>query len=366
MVVRVSTPHAGRSRTAAAGEPPLPTELAKLRVKVLYQRRQLGRTRREDPGPVAVAGATVAWLAAVVNTYRPVRALQVYIRRHGPLMAAGISYNMFFAVTAMLVAGFSIVGRIVVGNQQLQELIVEGVSQQVPNLIDTGNGGLVTPDQLFETGGALSITLVISTATLLLTALRWIGSLREGMRGIFDLLPVQGNIVLIKLKDLGLLIVLAVAMVVTFAVGVAANTVLDILLDFFNLGAATKYLTQIAGTLVMLTLDMVVAVIMFRQASRIRMPRPVMFQAALITGIGSTVLRTFSTQLLGTAGSNPLLASFAVILGLFVWFFLLSQVYLYATAWGVVGTADTVAARAKDTTRLPSLRQRARIAARGS
>ncbi|GAB3528349.1 inner membrane protein YhjD [Arthrobacter monumenti] len=332
----------------------------------LHKRREIAKVRRQRKGSLAVSLATMMWFLARINTVKPMRAFQVYTRRHGPLMAAGISYNMFFAVTAMLVAGFSILGLVVVGNRGLQQLIVDGVSQQVPNLIDTGSGGLVTPEQLFDTDGALSITLIISTATMLLTALRWIGSLREGMRGIFDLLPLQGNPVQVKVKDFGTLLILAVAMVVTFSVGVLANTVLGAMIDLLNLGALAKYLTMIAGTLVTLVLDMVVAVIMFRLASGIRMPRTVMFQTSLLAAIGSTVLRTFSTQLLGTAGSNPLLASFAVILGLFVWFYLLSQVYLYATAWGVVGTADTIAAhRESSNGRLPSLRQRARLAARG-
>ncbi|HET8795743.1 MAG TPA: YihY/virulence factor BrkB family protein [Arthrobacter sp.] len=332
----------------------------------MHKRREIAKAKREGKGFPAVARATVMWMVAKLNTLKPMRAFQIYTRRHGPLMAAGISYNMFFAVAAMLVAGFSIMGLVVVGNRELQELVVRGVDRQVPNLIDTGDGGLATPEELFDTGGALSLTLIISTATMLFTALRWIGSLREGMRGVFDLLPLQGNPVLTKLKDLGTLVILAVAMVVTFAVGVVANTVLDTLLDLLNLGVMAGVLTRVAGLLVMLLLDMVVAVIMFRLASGVRMPRIPMLQAALLAAIGSTLLRTFSTQLLGSAGNNPLLASFAVILGLFVWFFLLSQVYLYATAWGVIGTADAVAARKDDAQdgKLPSLRQRAREAAK--
>lgn len=366
MAARVRTrsrvPHGAIDPTT----PPKPTERVKLKVVALHKRREIGKAKREGKGFAAVALATIMWLLAKLNTLKPMRAFQIYTRRHGPLMAAGISYNMFFAVAAMLVAGFSILGLVVVGNRELQELIVAGVDRQVPNLIDTGDGGLATPEELFSIGGALNITLIISTATMLLTALRWISSLREGMRGVFDLLPLQGNPVLTKLKDLGTLGILAIAMIVTFGVGVVANTVLDTLLDFLNLGVFAGVLTRIAGVMVMLLLDMVVAVIMYRLASGIRMPRMAMFQAALLAGIGSTLLRTFSTQLLGSAGNNPLLASFAVILGLFIWFFLLSQVYLYATAWGVVRTADAVAARQESNKdgRLPSLRQRARLAAK--
>ena len=74
------------------------------------------------------------------------------------------------------------------------------------------------------------------------------------------------------------------------------------------------------------------------------MPRVALLESAFIAGAGSTTLRYFSSLLLGSASSNPILAPFAVILGLFVWFYLLSQVYLLATSWGAVTTADIVAA----------------------
>ena len=116
----------------------------------------------------------------------------------------------------------------------------------------------------------------------------------------------------------------------------------------------------------MLLLDMAVAVVLFRVASGISMPGAVRFQSALIAGVGSTVLRLFSSLLLAGAGRNPLLASYAVILGLFVWFYLLSQVYFFATAWGAVGTADHRAAAeaAREQGRAVSLRQRSRLARR--
>ncbi|WP_051441680.1 YihY/virulence factor BrkB family protein [Arthrobacter sp. H14] len=345
-------------------EQPDPTDLSKLKVAALHKRRGMGKLQREGKGFMPVAKATALWLLARTMTFKPVRTVQLYASRRGPLMAAGISYNLFFAVAAMLVAGFSILGLVASGNRELQELVISGVDRQVPNLIGTGGEGMVSPQQLFKTGGSLSIALVISTATMLWTSLRWIGSLREGMRGIFDLAPIEANPVIVKLKDLGILVILAVAMLVTLGVGIVVNTLLDTIVDLFNLGTLAGFFTRVAGLSVMLLLDMVVAVILFRFSSRIRMLRLAMFQSALIAAVGSTLLRTFSTLLLGSVGNNPLLDPFAVILGLFVWFFLLSQVYLVAASWGAISKADTVAAlrhRGKED-KLPSLRQRAREA----
>ncbi|WP_309070959.1 YihY/virulence factor BrkB family protein [Arthrobacter sp.] len=346
---------------------PLPTDRAQLTLKVLQARRDLGRTRREKGGGVPVLLATFQYLLARLNAFRPMRAFQLYISRHGPLMAAGIAYNMFFAIAALLVVGFSIAGLVISGDPELQRLIVRAVDSTTPGLIDTdgegGRSGFATPDQLFGLEAGLNLALLISTVTLLFTALGWIAGIREGMRGIFDVPAVQANPVLMKLKDLGILLVLGVALVVTTAVGLIVNTVIDLVLQWVGFDSAARPLTQIAGIIVMLLLDTLVAVILFRSASAIEMPRLVLLQAALIAGAGSTVLRTFSTLLLAGVDRNPLLAPFAVILGLFVWFFLLSQVYLLATAWGAIGAAD---ARTAGSTarggRARSLRQRSRAA----
>lgn len=306
--------------------------------------------------------ATVQYLLAKLNAFKPMRAFQLYTSRHGPLMAAGIAYNMFFAIAALLVAGFSITGLIVSGNEELQGLIVQAVDATTPGLI--GEDGLARPEELFALESELSLALVISTAVALFTSLRWIGGMREGMRGIFDVPPIETNPVLMKLKDFGILLVLAVALAVTTAVGLIANTVIDLVLQWLGFDSAARPLTQIAGTVVTLLLDTLVAVILFRSASSIEMPRAILMQSALIAGVGSTVLRTFSTLLLAGVDRNPLLAPFAVILGLFVWFFLLSQVYLLATAWGAIGTADARSARSDARGgRARSLRQRSRASA---
>ncbi|GAA2176855.1 hypothetical protein GCM10009784_25140 [Arthrobacter parietis] len=341
----------------------------KLKLKVLQARRDLGRARREKGGGAPVLLATFQYLLAKLNAFRPMRAFQLYTSRHGPLMAAGIAYNMFFAIAALLVVGFSIAGLVVAGNTELQQMIVRAVDRTTPGLIDTdGEGtsstGFATTEELFDLESGLSLALLISTVVMLFTSLRWIGGVREGMRGIFDLPAVQANPILVKLKDLGILLVLAVALIVTTAVGLIANTVLDLVLQWLGLDSAAKPLTQIAGTTVTLLLDTLVAVILFHSASAIQMPRAVLFQSALIAGVGSTVLRTFSTLLLAGVDRNPLLAPFAVIIGLFVWFFLLSQVYLLATAWGAIGAADAQSARSRARGgRARSLRQRSRAAA---
>ncbi|GAA1345680.1 hypothetical protein GCM10009611_22580 [Arthrobacter roseus] len=343
---------------------PHPIDRTQLRVRVGETKRNLSRAVREEAALPVKAKALFAYLVAKLSIWRPARTLQLYSRRRGPLMAAGVSYRMFFSVVALLAVGFSIFGLIATGNTGLQSLIISAVDESTPGLIDTGNGGLAKPEELFASNTRFGWALVISTATMLITSLRWIAGLRDGMRGVFDLPPVVKNPLIKKLNDLGALLLLGVALVVTSIVAAVTNTAVKFVTDLLNFtGALAVPLTSLAGIMVMLLLDMAVAVVLFRLVSGITMPRIVMLQSALIAGLGSTLLRTSSSLLLQSVDKNPLLATIAVIPGLFVWFFLLSQVYLLATAWGAVGTADHEAVRNRERrgVRRLSLRQRARI-----
>ncbi len=337
---------------------------------MLEARRNLGRQKREGAGAVALGTARAFIGLARLNTLKPVRILQLYAWRRGPLLAAGVAYRMFFAVGALLVVGFSTLGLVISGDTELQELLVTTVDSTTPGLIDTdgeeGEVGLATPEELFGATNGYGLALVISTVVMVFTSLGWISGVRQGMRSIFGLEPTFFHPVLVRVKDAGILLILGVVLVITTGVGVVANTVLDLALTWLDLSEAARPMTQLAGFAVMLILDTAVAVILLHSASRIDMPRNVLLQGALIAGGGSTILRTFSTQLLGSGVErNPFLLPFAVILGLFIWFFLLSQVYLLAAAWCAVGAADAAAdAERSAGTKAGTLRQQSRRASR--
>ncbi|MEC5200066.1 membrane protein [Arthrobacter sp. PL16] len=361
------------ARTLTAPKPPpidqpSPASLPELRRRVIDAQVRLGRLTRSGRGGPEVLLARVDLALCRFFTLRPVRVVLLYNERRGPLMAAGLAYRLFFAIAALLVVVFAALGIVIAGDDALRALSVDALGRAVPGLIaeEDGAGGIITPERLFEATSGLGWTIVVSAAVMLATALGWIGGMRQAMRGIFALQPVAVHPVLLWLKDLGTLALLGVIMVVTTALGVVATNTLGTLLTILKLNAVSQVLTQGAGFLVMVLLDILVAVVLFRSASAIDMPKPILLQGAFIAGLGTTLLRTFSTQILGSFGNNPLLLSFAVILALFIWFFLLSQVYLLAIAWCAVGSADAeVDAERQHHAKAGTLRQRSRRKNRG-
>jgi membrane protein len=286
-------------------------------------------------------------LTARLYALYPMRVWNLYIRRRGPLLAAGSAYRMFFSIAAMLVAGFAVLGLFASDNPVLRDGVIEMVAASTPGLIDTGHGGLATPEQLLGMN-SFGLTLVISLVTLVLTSLGWLAGLREGIRTIFGLHRDRSNPVASRVRDALLLLALAVALIASSALALASSSLLDSLADILNLnGWWTNALTRVAFLVAMFALDCATAWILLRVASRAKVIDGGLVAGVLLAGGGAAILRFLSAMLLGSLTNNVLLAPFAVILGLFVWFNLLSQVYLLAAAIVAVRSADVERARAK-------------------
>ena len=325
------------------GAPPLPppspldpralASFTRLKTQELYAARAGG-------SPFQRLAAFFKVVTAQVNALYPMRVWNLYARRRGPLLAAGGAYRMFFSIAAMLVAGFAVLGMVAADNPVLRDGIIEIVAASTPGLIDTGNGGLAKPEQLLGLGG-FGLTLLISLSALVFTSLGWLAGLREGIRIILGLNRDRSNPVVSKLRDAMLLLVLAVALVASSVLAIASSSMIDSLAELLKLsGVWTSALTKIGLVVAMFALDCATAWVLLRVASRVVMIRGALWPGVLLAGAGATTLRFFSAMLLSSLTNNVLLAPFAVILGLFVWFNLLSQAYLISAALVGVRAAD--------------------------
>lgn len=306
---------------------------SRLKTQELYAQRAQGTF-------FARIGALFKLLAAQINALYPMRIWNLYLRRRGPLLAAGSAYRMFFSIAAMLVAGFAVLGLVANGNPVLRDGIIDMVAASTPGLIDTGHGGLAKPEQLLGLGG-FGLTLVISLGALVFTSLGWLTGLREGIRTILGLVRDRSNPVVSKLRDALLLVVLAIALVSSSALAIASSSMIDSLAAWLGFsGMWTSALTRVGFVIAMFILDCATAWVLLRVASRAITIRGSLWPGVLLAGAGATTLRFFSAMLLSSLTNNVLLAPFAVILGLFVWFNLLSQMYLVSAAVIAVRAAD--------------------------
>ncbi|WP_426766303.1 YihY/virulence factor BrkB family protein [Pseudarthrobacter sp. 1G09] len=299
------------------------------------------KARRSGGGGIKSLLAMVQWLLARLNAFRPMRAFRHYSLQHGPLMSAGIGFNMFFSITGLLATGFSVAGLVLRGQPALLDSIVSSVASSAPGLLKVDGGtGLVDPQDLLNPQG-LGLTAIIAAIVTIITSLGWINGLRDGLRGVMELPPLVVNPVVLKLRDAGTLLLLGVALVISAGASLIFGTAAGWVSEVLHLDdAVAGPLTTLIKIAVPLVLSWVTALIMFRLAGGLKLSRRALLEGTILAAIGTTVLQIFSTELLGGAGRNPILAPFAIIIGLLIWFNFVSQVYLVSAGWSAVREAD--------------------------
>ncbi|AYF98294.1 YihY/virulence factor BrkB family protein [Protaetiibacter intestinalis] len=292
---------------------------------------------KRPPALVAWVQGVVAW----VMRLKPVRVFLAYGAHRGPLLAAGLSNQAIFAVFAAIWVAFSVFGIVLAGNAELQDALLTLLANAVPGLIDTGEGGAIKPDDLINPA-VLGWTGAVALVGLFFTALGWLASARDAIRVIGDLPGPRTNFLLLKLKDLGLAIGFGALLLVSSALSVLSSQALDGVLDWLGIrdSASTTIAARVLTIGLMFVLDTLVLAALYRVLAGVHIPLRFLVQGALLGALALGVLKILGTALLGGATNNPLLAGFAVIIGLLIWFTLICQVILIAACWVFVSMQD--------------------------
>lgn len=262
---------------------------------------------------------------------KPVRVVQNYSHHNGPLLAAGISFHSLFATFAALWLGFSVGGLLLNVEPTLQDAVFRFLNRAVPGLIDTGDGGAISRESLFQ-ARVLGWTGAVALVGLAVTALGWLTASRVAIRAIFQLEKPETNLFALKLKDAGLALGFGLAVLVSAGLTIIGTQALDLFRPYIGSSSA-EIGARIVGLVVMFLFDAAVLAGLFRVLAGIRIPFRQLISGVLIGAAGLAMLKILGGRLLVGAGRNPLMASFAVVVGLMLWFNLISQVMLIAASW---------------------------------
>lgn len=317
-----------------------------LRREALRQRAILRRKRGERAGPAAIAGSLLMVALSQLFCWKPVRVITHYLFHGGPLMAAGLSYTLVFASTALLVVGFSVLGMFLGNYPEVREAVAEAVNARVPGLLDTGGGGVV-PLGLLDDPHPLTLATVIGSVVLVFTGWRWVSGVRLSFRRLFEVPPARGLPVAAVPRDLLSLVILGILL----ALSAVANTAASGLLGFL-LGAARELGWEPDGAwtgngpalglsaLLVVALDGLFAFELVRGVAGLRLTRRALLSAVAAAAAGNFVLRYVGGTVIAGATANPYLLSAALVLGVLISFYLFSQVLLLSAALGAIVQAD--------------------------
>ncbi|GAB3384741.1 hypothetical protein GCM10027568_00950 [Humibacter soli] len=347
-----TTPDGGAHHDQSAREAQSPHDnhrIEQLKTEAARERGQLAERFEEiaDPlrdrlrGPVRRVSGWWQW----VTRLKPYRVWIQFSYNDGNLRTAGMSYQSLFAVFAALWVGFSVAGIWLTSNPNLMNALVGIINDAVPGLIgtDSEHPGVVSEDALRSLSTTFGWTSLIAIVGLLWTAIAWLYYTRQAVRAMFDLARDSRNYALQKVTDLGLSILFGVLLVASATVTVITTEALSTFLDFIGISSDSPWTSvsgYIIGFAVSIGLNFITLAAMYRVLSRVVIPWRSLVVGSLIGAVALSALSAISSLIIGGASKNPLLATFAVFVGLLLWFNFICRIILLAAAWIAVGMFD--------------------------
>jgi len=275
----------------------------------------------------------------------PVRVWRHFLHHNGFLLAAGVSYQALFAIFAAIYLAFAIAGLWLGGSTEAVDGMIDIINSYIPNLIQD-QGGVFTPDQVREiaasTTGILSVTGLIALGTVIWTAIGWVTFSRRATRDIFGLPPDRRSYVILKARDLLAALIFGVSLIVGSLLSSASAVALAWILSLLGWGSALGGLTSIRIGTVLVSFAVLSAALaaMVRFLTGTSLHWGTIWPGALLGGGAMTILQFGAGFLLSYTPSNPLLATFAIFIGLLLWFRVNGVVMLVASSWIAVSAQD--------------------------
>ena len=269
------------------------------------------------------------------------RTLQRYGERGGAVLAGGVAYAALFSVFGALVAGFSVFGLVLGNNRDLFDQVVASVSEMLPGLLDTGDGGAIDPQTLIDSN-LFSWAGIIAFLAALFAGIGWVGSLRIALRQMFDIPPDKRNVVVQKLFDVLWLATLGLVLLVSALLSMGVGSLARPVLEALQLnGPVLGWVLRLLAFALVVAVNFVALLIIYRWMTGLKLPMVRLWSGLLVGAVGMALLTNFSGQIVGSAGdANPVLATGALLVTLLVLFNFISRLMMYVACW--IATFDPV------------------------
>ena len=238
-----------------------------------------GTDGTESAGPSKRTG----WIVRVIRTavaralgLRVVRAYLLYTEHRGPMLADSITYRSLFSVFAAVLLTFSLAALWLGSNPTAMGALMAALEAVIP-----GISKVIDPSRINAPMG-FTLVGVVSLVALVGAAIGAISSLRTAFRVLADEYTDDAFFLWVLLRNL----------LVAIALG------------------------------------------------GLKPSHRALWTGALLGGLGLIVLQELSALLVRGAASNPLLASFASLIALLLWFNLSAQVILIASSYIITATEE--------------------------
>ncbi|HZK05761.1 MAG TPA: YihY/virulence factor BrkB family protein [Actinomycetaceae bacterium] len=291
------------------------------------EKRKLPEMLREAEGLPGKGKAAFAWLQST----RLFRAHMRIVQTRGNLLAGGVAYNALFSLFAILTVGITFVMLAFASNPGFRDAAIEGISDAVPGIINTGDGGLIEPESLML-DTALNPTTIIAVVVALWSAKAMMTALRRSLRAVAGISALRENPAIQALRDVSGLLVLGLSVIVTSALVLSAQAFGSQLLDLMYIdGPVVGTVLRVSAYVITYIVDFGVFIYMFRFLGGIRAPRRDVLIGAAIGGLASGIIRVAGTAIISVP-ADPLMATATAVVTLLLLVNIMVRVVLYVVA----------------------------------
>jgi membrane protein len=268
-----------------------------------------------------LVGPLIAWL----RTTRIWRIYEHLEARKWTRPAAAVTFTSFLALFPMLAVGAAIAAALLSHDQmnRLQDTLTD----QVPGISDK-----LELQSLVDNAGAVG---GIAGGLLLLTGGRWVGTLRESLRAMWDLEEDPGNFFARRVVDIGILLGLGVVGLVSFGGSAFAQAAARWAAERAGLaesGAGTVLL-RTAGYATAVAADFILLWYVLTLLPRVHPPRRATLAAAIQGAVGFELLKLLLGGYLQRVAAKNLYGAFGVPVALLLWISFMTKLLLYCAAW---------------------------------
>ncbi|MFI6955527.1 inner membrane protein YhjD [Nocardia sp. NPDC050408] len=271
-----------------------------------------------------------------------IRAGGNYQRQRGDYYAAGITYFTVLSLFPMLMVAFAIAGSVLSGDPEMLTEVRNKIIENIPGSLGGQLNDLI--DQAVRSRGTVgTLGLLVGVYT----GLGWMANLRAALTEQWEQKTPEGNWFLSKLSDLGALIGLGLAFVVSIGLSTLASSTLGARL------LKTFRLSELPGARLILVLISILLGFLASWAVFVwviaRLPRePVTLRsaarAAAIAAVVFEIFKYVASFYLQMVLHSPAGAVFGSIIGLMVFSYTTYRIILFATAWAATASENEIEA----------------------
>jgi inner membrane protein YhjD len=255
------------------------------------------------------------------------RAYDRYKEQRGNRLAAALSFYGFLSFFPLVALAFAVTGYTVSISPAARDAVSKAIDQVVPALADKLPVG-----QIAEAKAGAGVLALLGLAW---SGLGWIGVWRESLRTIWQGAEGDGNTVVNKLWDLGVLCVLGLALLASVTLSSFTTSATHAVLRWIGLAGVTGAGTflRFVAVCVAIGANTLIFLVLFSQLAGTKASWRQLLRGCVFGAVGLEVLKLVGTYLIGHTLRNPVYASFGVLVGLLVWVNLVSRFILFAAAW---------------------------------